>query len=235
MGEVTRINDDGKYCVKFPKDTWSFPGQHLRPASAPPACQLTPELQGMVDEGAITAAQARSMMPEAAGLHTAEEEAAAAAPEGEVAQADAAVVGQAEAHDFLFALSGDMAPETPSASAGEQTDAPEGSLSYVDLLLQSGGGSHPLVADATHFVSHAWKYRFHDFVSALETFEAQNDASHDRFYWFDVLCVNQHMSQQLPQEWWSSTFRDAIQKMGHTLVVLSPWNQPVPLTRAWCL
>ena len=52
---------------------------------------------------------------------------------------------------------------------------------------------------------------------------------------FDVCSVNEHTSQQLPQEWWSTTFREAICEMGHTGMVLSPWDKPVPLTRAWCL
>ena len=55
------------------------------------------------------------------------------------------------------------------------------------------------------------------------------------FYWVDVLTVDQHSAQILPQEWWGTTFRDAICRMSHTVMVLSPWDKPKPLTRAWCL
>ena len=36
-------------------------------------------------------------------------------------------------------------------------------------------------------------------------------------------------------EWWSTTFRGAIESIGLTLLVLAPWRAPVPLRRAWCI
>ena len=39
----------------------------------------------------------------------------------------------------------------------------------------------------------------------------------------------------LPYEWWTTTFKESIAEIGTTLLVLSPWNDPVPLTRASCL
>ena len=47
--------------------------------------------------------------------------------------------------------------------------------------------------------------------------------------------VNQHATGALPQEWWSTAFADGIKFIGHTCLVLSPWRDPLPLTRAWCL
>ena len=47
--------------------------------------------------------------------------------------------------------------------------------------------------------------------------------------------VNQHATAALPQEWWSTAFADGIKFIGHTCLVLSPWRDPLPLTRAWCL
>ena len=46
-------------------------------------------------------------------------------------------------------------------------------------------------------------------------------------------CVTQHAQSTKGSEWWSTTFRDAIRDMGHTVMVLAPWRKPVPLTRAW--
>lgn len=37
-----------------------------------------------------------------------------------------------------------------------------------------------------------------------------------------------------PFDWWTTTFRTAVQRVGRTLLVLAPWNDPIPLTRAWC-
>jgi hypothetical protein len=46
---------------------------------------------------------------------------------------------------------------------------------------------------------------------------------------------NQHLAGSLPFEWWTNTFKSAIADFGHTVMVLSPWNNPIPFTRAWCL
>ena len=48
-------------------------------------------------------------------------------------------------------------------------------------------------------------------------------------------CVDEHASQHFDQAWWSSTFKNAIGAIGHTLMMLSPWHKPLTLTRAWCL
>ena len=55
----------------------------------------------------------------------------------------------------------------------------------------------------------------HVAVTIFCALPTRQDPSIDRFYWFDVLSVNQHASQKLPQEWWGTTFRDAIATMGY--------------------
>jgi tetratricopeptide (TPR) repeat protein len=61
-------------------------------------------------------------------------------------------------------------------------------------------------------------------------------------YRYDCFALDQHECQ-LPDpgkppktsEWWTETFQAAIGRIGRTVMMLSPWNDPVPLTRAWCL
>ena len=101
--------------------------------------------------------------------------------------------------------------------------------SYCDLLRLS---NNPGVGVATVFVSHAWKYQFLNVVSALQLHLREES---DKIVWFDLFSNNQHKASVLPYEWWSSTFKSAIQKFGHTIMVLSPWNNPIPYTRAWCI
>jgi tetratricopeptide (TPR) repeat protein len=36
-------------------------------------------------------------------------------------------------------------------------------------------------------------------------------------------------------EWLSTTFKSSIQEIGRTIMPLSPWNDPLPFTRAWCI
>ena len=43
------------------------------------------------------------------------------------------------------------------------------------------------------------------------------------------------MTASLPFEWCSGTFLNAIKKIGRVVIVLAPWENPVPLTRVWCL
>lgn len=123
--------------------------------------------------------------------------------------------------------------------------------SYAHLL--SGAHAHlaPLgsredVGRANAFVSHAWSYNFADLVGALESaavelaFEAEGGKGDGRpagelYLWVDLLVNGQHQTYSRPFEWWTSTFFSAVRRIGRTIVVLSPWHAPTPLTRAWCL
>ena len=95
-------------------------------------------------------------------------------------------------------------------------------VSYVDFLQ--------LNAKANKFVSHAWKYTFEDIVAALETSNQDGD-----ILWFDICTVNQHKSETRDFDWWQTTFQDAVREIGCTVLVLSPWERPIPLTRSWCI
>ncbi|XRB17491.1 EF-hand domain-containing protein [Pseudoscourfieldia marina] len=98
--------------------------------------------------------------------------------------------------------------------------------SYAEML--SDTEPHE-VQDATVFVSHAWKYTFVNVVDAL------SNVYENAYVWFDVFTVNQHASLQVPSDWWFTTFKEAVASIGHTVLVLMPWDDPIPLTRAWCI
>jgi hypothetical protein len=92
------------------------------------------------------------------------------------------------------------------------------------------------VGTAKCFISHAWKHRFLDVVeSILDYFSGGHNASCDSFVWFDLFSNCQHVTCAKPFEWWVGKFSNAIKTMGSVLIILSPWNNPVPLTRAWCV
>ena len=122
-----------------------------------------------------------------------------------------------------------------SAQQPSQDHAPPGTCSYVDIL-RADPATAIWCAPATAFLSHAWLYKFLNVVAALEAFEAaQPEGSPPIFWWFDCFCIDEHATQTLPREWWSTTFQSAIKSIGRTVMMLSPWEQPVTLTRAWCL
>jgi tetratricopeptide (TPR) repeat protein len=104
-----------------------------------------------------------------------------------------------------------------------------GECSYCELLQKNGS---PGVAQANVFISHAWKFQFLDVVEAIE-YHFRN--SPDAIVWFDLFSNNQHAAPNLDFEWWSTTFKNAIFLFNHTVLILFPWEDPVPLTRAWCL
>ena len=64
------------------------------------------------------------------------------------------------------------------------------------------------------FVSHAWRYRLQDVISALENYLSKSGQD-DAFIWFDGLVVNQHKTHERDFSWWASTFQDAIKRKSY--------------------
>ncbi|EDQ84735.1 uncharacterized protein MONBRDRAFT_29879 [Monosiga brevicollis MX1] len=103
---------------------------------------------------------------------------------------------------------------------------------WVDLLLKDPVDKFNL-APATVFVSHAWKYSFATTVDTILRHEFREAPG--AYYWIDLIPNNQHIATNLPYEWWCNTFQENIKRIGRVLLVMSPWRDPIPMTRAWCL
>jgi hypothetical protein len=86
------------------------------------------------------------------------------------------------------------------------------------------------VGKATVFVSHAWKYDINDVFTVMLEYA---DTHPNTFFWFDLFCNNQHQATSHPFEWWCNTFQQNIQSIGAVLLVMAPWQDPIPLRRAW--
>mmetsp|Transcript_105677 Transcript_105677/g.328159 ORF Transcript_105677/g.328159 Transcript_105677/m.328159 type:complete len:963 (+) Transcript_105677:95-2983(+) len=123
--------------------------------------------------------------------------------------------------------------------AMEGEDTTSGTLSYAELGQRMGvldRRGRPAFAKATHFVSHAWNYDFQGFVDAIGFWVEQSGRSEDDMYfWVDAFVVNQNKTQEYPQKWWSTRFMQAIGEIGNTVLVVEPWEHPVPLKRAWVI
>ena len=114
----------------------------------------------------------------------------------------------------------------------------------VYMKIQYSTTPHPILGltydecyengPANVFVSHAWRYLFVELVTAIETF-TDSHVGEKWSYWVDLFVNDQWNAPNLPYEWWAGTFSSAIGEIGHTMLVLSPWDAPIPLTRAWCL
>lgn len=95
------------------------------------------------------------------------------------------------------------------------------------------------VSTANIFISHAWNSTFLQVIDAIKTFlgsqEGQKEEDGDHYLWFDLFSNNQHFYSPLPFEWWQGTFMNAIQNIGRVVMVMDPWDNPLTLTRSWCL
>ena len=96
----------------------------------------------------------------------------------------------------------------------------EHKCSYCELLQYQ---KDPNVGTATVFISHACKQNFLQVVNALQNHFKDTP---DVFVWFSSFSNNQHLTPNLPFEWFTSTFKSAIQDFGHTVMVLHPITTP---------
>jgi tetratricopeptide (TPR) repeat protein len=115
--------------------------------------------------------------------------------------------------------------------------------SYVDLFDgRTDINGAPFVSTANVFVSHAWRYNAIDTIDSMVqaapkiSSELGVTADIPLYFWFDVCVVCQHESGvKRSQSWWASTFKTTIAEIAYTLLILMPWKNPLPMTRAWCL
>lgn len=102
-------------------------------------------------------------------------------------------------------------------------------------LLCSGASD---VGPATVFVSYVWAYKISELVDSIEHYMSQHEAQYPAdktYFWVDFLSVGQWGQQVFPTDFLANVFSSAIANIGHTLVVLLPWHEPLAFTRSWCI
>ena len=116
----------------------------------------------------------------------------------------------------------------------------QGARTSLALCLKhlgvKGDGGHPFVSEASVFVSHAWGYYAKDAFDSMEAY-AEEKAKEGTivYFWFDIFTNDQHDALKLPQLWWREAFLQGVKNIGHTLLILSPWNDPKPLKRVFAV
>ncbi|KAJ3129286.1 Kinesin light chain 3 [Nowakowskiella sp. JEL0407] len=105
--------------------------------------------------------------------------------------------------------------------------------SMCEYLMQTSRSS--CVGTATWFISHAWGCEFLKVVDSILDFFENDQPGADVTIWFDLFSNSQHETNLKPFDWWTGTFMNAIESLGNVLMVLMPWDDPIPLKRAWCV
>ena len=118
--------------------------------------------------------------------------------------------------------------------------------SYIDFLQSTekkrarkaltrtysdSSSSDPYYAPSTVYVCHAWDAPFADLVDALEQHEREHP---DSYFWVDLFAANQYVDERRDTDWFRIALRDRIRMCGSFLLVVTPWEAPLLLTRTWC-
>lgn len=111
----------------------------------------------------------------------------------------------------------------------------ESKKSYCEQQYTSNKDNNGFIRKASIFISHAWGCNFLDVLNSVRHF-MHNNEQHEAV-WFDIFSYNQHLDQNSQQEteYLQNHFRAIIERLGHTVMILAPWDDPIPLRRAWCL
>jgi len=111
-----------------------------------------------------------------------------------------------------------------------ETDELKCSLAEVYDEDDAPTGKPPYIGKVQFFVSHAWKYTFSELVQGIERFEKDDEKRAGAYYFIDYFAVNQNKPQNdLESLSWIIKNSDAL------VLVLSPLEKPIPMTRCWCL
>lgn len=132
-------------------------------------------------------------------------------------------------------------------SIAEQTR--DSKCSFIVWCLSKGlttdDKGRPLFAPVTTFVSHAWKGSFISLRNSIAEHCQSSADSKDKSpvpsqvpaFFLDIFVVNQHTPpwKETPVVGMDYALKQPIELSLKTLLVMSPFEDPVPLKRAWCI
>jgi len=115
-----------------------------------------------------------------------------------------------------------------------QPDTFEVGTSYCEMLRSRG--ETDMIGVPTCFLSHAWQYNFKNLVAAVKShFARHRSERQDVVVWNDIFSEEQNSLISKGKDYFYNAFKDAIESIGYTLLVLDPWDNPIPFTRSWCI
>jgi len=114
----------------------------------------------------------------------------------------------------------------------EQTKNAKGYRSFAQFLYNDIKTRHLVKEQADVFVSYAWSGGFGKTMTALKTHFGDKDV----FVWMDFAVVDQHAAAKanIRFDKWAKTFRENLKRIGKAVLVLTPGEKPIAITRSWC-
>ncbi len=99
------------------------------------------------------------------------------------------------------------------------------------------------VHEADIYVIHAWEANFLDMVETIRySIERRNpNKLIGTYVWVDVFCMNQCKVYRHTNEWYTKSLADEFKtnneniNVKQTMIILSPWDNPILFKRSWCL
>ena len=125
----------------------------------------------------------------------------------------------------------------------------ESKESFLSWCVKKGythsNAGEPFFAPVTTFASHAWQGQFLSFADTMEQHAAeqqqkvqdQEKRTPTAAYFVDIFIINQHIPPWLesPPLLPDMVLKPPIDYCRSSLLVLSPFEAPIPLTRSWCI
>lgn len=109
---------------------------------------------------------------------------------------------------------------------------------YVDCLQGEDN-----VGTANVMISYGWGNEIGDIAFTLNDHCRSNGIDPKRTYiWICCLCNNQHRvaednksGKEVPFEEFEKIFKDKVVGINNIVALMAPWNEPIYLTRVWCI
>jgi len=108
----------------------------------------------------------------------------------------------------------------------------KGYRSLANYLYDNPETRHLVKEQAEVFVSYAWSGGFGKTMTALTSHFKGKDV----FVWMDVAIVDQFNAAEkdIHFDQWATTFRENLKKIGRAVLVLTPGEKPIAISRSWC-
>lgn len=108
---------------------------------------------------------------------------------------------------------------------------------YVDGIF---GPCH--AGPASFMLSYTWGYQVGDIAETLNDFCEKHELKPQEAYvWICCLCINQHRVHEassrgdvVPFEQFERAFGERVSGIGHVIAMMSPWDDPLYISRVWC-